>query len=83
MRTMEGYMHGNKLNTCGEIGNAIRELRKKQNVTQEQLAGLANTGVRFVVDLEKGKPTCQIGKLLSVISALGASISIETPCGKV
>ncbi len=75
-------MSKHELNTCGDIGNAIRELRKTQKITQEQLAGLANTGVRFVVDIEKGKPTCQTGKLLRVISALGASISIQSPYDK-
>ncbi len=35
------------------------------------------TGMRFIVDLEKGKPTCQIGKTLQVMQALGLAIEIE------
>jgi hypothetical protein len=34
------------------------------------------TGLRFIVDLEKGKPTCQVGKTLAVLRALG--LAIET-----
>jgi hypothetical protein len=34
------------------------------------------TGLRFIVDLEKGKPTCHIGKTLQVLQALGLSIEI-------
>lgn len=37
------------------------------------------TGLRFIVDLEKGKPTCQIGKVLQVLQALGMKIKIEAP----
>lgn len=32
------------------------------------------TGLRFIVDLEKGKPTCQMGKTIGVLQALGLAI---------
>ena len=44
-----------ELQTCEAIGTLIRKLRKEQGVTQAQLAGLANTGIRFIGDLENGK----------------------------
>lgn len=68
--------------SCKEVGKLIRELRKKQGVTQEQLAGVANTGVRFIGDLENGKETCQIGKMLRVLSALGVDLHIYSPYDK-
>ena len=40
---------------CEDIGNKVREIRKAQGITQAQLAGLSNTGVRFIGDLESGK----------------------------
>ena len=40
------------------------------------LAMTCGTGLRFIVDLEKGKPTCHIGKTLQVLQALGLSIEI-------
>lgn len=70
------------LQSCEGVGKLIRELRKKQGVTQEQLAGMANTGVRFIGDLENGKETCQIGKMLRVLSALGVDMHIYSPYDK-
>ena len=56
----------------------IREERKKLGVTQKDLAMSAGTGLRFIVDLEKGKPTCETGKTLQVLSALGLGMSINS-----
>ncbi|MFA6714118.1 MAG: helix-turn-helix transcriptional regulator [Victivallales bacterium] len=70
------------LKTSNEIGTLIRKLRKQQGVTQEQLAGIANTGTRFISDLENGKPTCQVGKLLRALAALGVEMHIRNPYDK-
>lgn len=63
--------------TTEELGEKIRVSRKRQGLTQPDLALVAGTGLRFIVDLEAGKQTCQIGKALQVLSALGLSVSIE------
>ena len=65
--------------TVEEIGKLVREERKRQNVTQLQLAGLAGTGIRFVSDLENGKGTVQVQKLLKVIQTLGLGMFIFSP----
>ena len=67
---------------CAALGRKVRELRRTQGVTQVQLAGLANTGVRFISDLENGKETCHIGKILSAIQTLGFDIAIIDPYAK-
>lgn len=67
---------------CEALGRKIRDLRRAQGITQAQLAGLANTGVRFIGDLENGKETCQIGKLQRVLAALGVDILIRSPYDK-
>ena len=57
----------------------IRKERKTQNLTQVQLAGLAGlagVGVRFLRELEAGKPSCQIGLVLKVAAAMGIAISV-------
>jgi y4mF family transcriptional regulator len=59
-----------------QIGEAIREARKRLKVTQKELAMTSGTGLRFVIDLERGKPTCQIGKVLQVLQALGLRLSL-------
>jgi hypothetical protein len=46
---------------------------------QDQLAGAAGVGLRFIVDLEAGKQTAQIGKALQVLAALGCSLEITPP----
>ena len=65
-----------KMKTTEQIGTAIRTRRKQLKITQKELAMTCGTGLRFIVDLEKGKPTCQIGKTLQVLQALG--LAIET-----
>jgi len=65
--------------TTEDIGKYIREVRKKQKMTQEQLAFTCGTGVRFIVDLEKGKPTCEFGKVLYVMQMLGIEVVLNTP----
>ncbi len=59
-----------------QLGAAIRARRKELKVTQKDLTLTCGTGLRFIIDLEKGKPTCQIGKTLQVIHALGLKIRI-------
>jgi y4mF family transcriptional regulator len=65
-----------KIINSKNIGTAVRARRKQLKVTQTELAMTCGTGLRFIVDLEKGKPTCHIGKTLQVLQALGLSIEI-------
>lgn len=60
------------------IGTVIRAERKSQDLTQEQLAGLAGVGVRFVRELEAGKDSCQVGRALRVAQTLGLVVSVST-----
>ena len=62
--------------TTQAIGQIIRENRKRLGVTQKDLALTSGTGLRFVIDLEKGKETCQIGKVLTVLQTLGIKIAL-------
>jgi hypothetical protein len=43
------------------------------------LALTSGTGLRFIIELEKGKETCQIGKVLTVIQTLGIRIALTPP----
>jgi len=62
-----------------EIGHIIRTERKKQGLRQSELAAAAGVGLRFLIELERGKKTAQIGKARDVLLALGCEISITTP----
>jgi y4mF family transcriptional regulator len=59
-----------------DIGQQIQSARKKQGLSQEELAMLANVGRRFVVELEQGKATAQLGKVLQVLHALGLGVQV-------
>lgn len=65
--------------TPADIGEIVREARKDAGLRQHELAGTAGVGLRFIVDLEAGKPTAQIGKVLQVLAALGCSVEIIPP----
>lgn len=65
-----------KITNSKALGEEIRFSRKQQELTQMELSRLANTGVRFISDLENGKPDVSLSKLLSVIYALGLELRI-------
>ena len=69
--------------TPAEIGTIVRTSRKAVGLRQDELAGAAGVGLRFIVDLEAGKATAQIGKTLQVLQALGCSFEITPPAGVV
>ena len=64
------------IKTTEQLGTMIRARRKQLRVTQKELAMTCGTGLRFIVDLEKGKPTCQIGKTIQVLQSLGIAIEM-------
>jgi y4mF family transcriptional regulator len=65
--------------TTKQIGDLIKTARKSMGVTQRALAMTSGTGLRFIIELEKGKPTCQFGKVLTVINTLGISVELTLP----
>ena len=67
--------------TPANIGTIIRHVRKAQGLRQDELAATANVGVRFLIELEAGKETAQLGKTLAVLAALGIIVSLTTPDG--
>ncbi len=65
-----------KTTTPHEFGAFIRATRKSQGLRQDELAGVAGVGTRFIVDLEAGKATAQLGKALQVLQALGCQVEL-------
>ena len=64
----------NQITDSQALGKIVREARKAQNLSQDDLAGMTGTGRRFISDLEKGKETAQIGKILRVLGTLGVGL---------
>lgn len=68
--------------TCAaDLGQAIRRKRKADGLTLAEAAGLTGVGVRFLSELENGKPTVRLDKLLTVLQALGLQLHLMCPPG--
>jgi y4mF family transcriptional regulator len=65
--------------TPQQIGALIKATRKNLGVTQKDLALTSGTGLRFIIDLEKGKETCEIGKALTVLHTVGIKMALTPP----
>ena len=65
------------IHTAADLGRLVRETRKQQALTQIDIAGLGNTGNRFIVDLENGKPTVQLQKTLDIMALLGLEVVVR------
>lgn len=62
------------IRSAAEFGALVREHRKKLGWTQTQLAERCGTGERFIVDLENGKPSCQLEKSLIAARTVGINL---------
>jgi y4mF family transcriptional regulator len=65
--------------TVEEIGTVVRQTRLEQGLRQDQLAAAAGVGLRFLVELERGKPTVRLDKVLAVLRALGCRLNVTPP----
>ncbi|MRV72957.1 type II toxin-antitoxin system Y4mF family antitoxin [Duganella sp. FT92W] len=65
------------LETTSQLGELVRAIRKEQGLTQLDVAGLAGMSNRFVIDLERGKETLQMQKVLDVLALLGLEVVIR------
>lgn len=66
------------IETPEHLGDVVRHTRKALSLTQPQLALAAGVGVRFIVDLEAGKPTVRLENVLRVLQALGATLNVSS-----
>lgn len=53
------------------IGHAIRQRRQEMKLRQAEAAALCRVGIRFLSELENGKPTLHLGKVMQVLRAFG------------
>ena len=63
--------------SMSDIATVVRSERKRQGATQIELAQMANVGVRFLRDVEDGKPTVQFDKLMRVLTTLGIALELK------
>jgi len=66
-----------RITSSSDIAAVVRRARKAAGLRQDDLAGLAGVGTRFLIELEAGKPTIRLDKLLAVLAALGISLQAD------
>lgn len=59
-----------------EIGFFVRERRRAGGLTQPELAELAGVGLRFIVELERGKRTLRIDTVNAVLRVFGKRLGV-------
>jgi len=65
------------VHSTAQIGQRVRQTRQQLGLTQPQLALAVGVGIRFIVDLEAGKPTMRLDKVLQVLAGLGLVLRIS------
>jgi len=68
-----------EIRRMADVAEIVRRTRKSQKISQTVLSQAANVGIRFVGDIERGKPTVHFDKLMSVLTALGIAVRFEEP----
>ena len=67
-----------ELKNAAQLAEFVIQERKRQHVSQTRLSQLSNVGVRFVRDLEDGKPSLHLEKTLNVLETLGVKVELST-----
>lgn len=62
-----------------DLALVLRAVRKASGLRQDDLAAAVGVSRQFAVDVERGKPTAQIGKVLKLLSEVGIRLSVELP----
>lgn len=66
-----------RVKTSIELGNVVREARRRTDLDQETTAGLVGVGPRFLSEVERGKPSARLGLVLKVLERLGLEVWIS------
>jgi HTH-type transcriptional regulator / antitoxin HipB len=69
--------HSVRITSSAELGRALRSARRARRLRLEDVALGAGVGVRFVSELERGKPTVRLAETLRVLASLGLLLTIE------
>jgi y4mF family transcriptional regulator len=66
-----------KIGDAQQIGQLVRQRRKAAGITLTEAAAVAGVGVRFLSELERGKPTLQLGLAIRVLQIFGLDLHVE------
>jgi HTH-type transcriptional regulator/antitoxin HipB len=79
VREGEGDRFMLQVNSARDLGRLAKSARQRSKLTQIELAGAAGTGPRFIGELERGKPTCELDKTMRVLKMLGVKLFASAP----
>lgn len=74
---MGKYKDSLNIQTPADIGQAIRTARKKQGLTLVRCAAANGVSVRFLSELERGKPGASVGAALKIARSVGLRLFVE------
>lgn len=69
-----GKMKPSRIENPGQLGEVIRSRRRELGLTQTEVAEVANASLRFVSELERGKPTTRLENVMRVLETLGIEL---------
>lgn len=67
------------ITSAADIGREVRRVRKLQGLRQQDLAAIIEASHVFLRDVEQGKPTVQLGRVLRVLNELGIGLILDVP----
>jgi y4mF family transcriptional regulator len=65
-----------KINNPEELGQYLFKERKRLKLTQKEIAEFSDVGRKFIIELEKGKATAQLGKVFELLNSLGLELHL-------
>ncbi len=65
-----------KINNPKELGLYLLKERKNLKLTQKEISEFADVGRKFIIELEKGKETAQVGKVFELLNSLGLELHL-------
>ncbi len=65
-----------KIKNPKELGQCFRKERKNLKLTQKEISEFADVGRKFIIEVEKGKTTAQIGKIFELLNSLGLELHL-------
>lgn len=75
-KTAIDFSYG-QIRTAEELGKLMRAYRKNQHLTLERVSGITNVSMRFLSEVERGKETAELGKVLVTLYKLGLEVIIQ------
>ena len=65
-----------KISNPEELGQYLFKERKNLKLTQKEISEFADVGRKFIIELEKGKKTAQLGKVFELLNSLGLELHL-------